>query len=317
MSTQGNMTQPLSQSVSRHVAGVSLNGPLAMSLVAVSLVGLAVVVGGASLFASVFRGSIHNDQPKAVIDDLVAKHDMKIDEYQERFKQRYVFFKPPPPPPPPRVQRDEPPPPPPPPVDDTPKVPAVYQGPSIAWVIGDDVYFTPISPTQTEKYFRVGVGEEQHGVKVLSTEKLPRTVRVAHMGGEYDVKVFGDTMNSNTLFPIASTGSSRPSITVPGFITVPESGAPVEPNVAPETIDAETLAETNGEEPGDIDDDTKTQPDEPAAERESRRGSTGDRRRGSGRGERPQRPDGGMAMQQPGSISFISLPEALAPVSRS
>ena len=265
---------------SRHFAGISLNGPLAISLVAVSLVFLAVAVGFAGIVTSVFGGSIHEAQPKTVIDDLVAKHDQKADEYEQRFNQRYIFYKPPPPPPP---KRDPP--------KEEPKVvieepkpagpPATYQGPSIAWVIGEDVYFNMLVQTQTEKYMRVRMGEERGGVKVMSTEKMPRTVRVAHMGGEYDVKVFGETMTSSSLFPT----SPRPSITVPGFIPAGQPVPPVQAEPIESTADAAEgeKAAAAGIEGQNVD----AQP----AGGEQRRGSGRDRR--GNRGDRGDRPDGG------------------------
>jgi len=263
---------------SRHFAGISLNGPLAISLVAVSLVFLAVAVGFAGVVSSIFSGSIHDEQPRAVIDDLVVKHDKKTEEYAQRFNSRYIFYKPPPPPPP---KRDPPPEPPKPVVEDTKPAgpPATYQGPSIVWVIGDDVYFNMLVPTQTEKYIRVRVGEERGGVKVLSTEKMPRTIRVAHMGGEYDVKVFGDAMTSSTLFPT----SPRPSITVPGFIPVGQPAPAVEPAESTAAADESEKAAAAAVEARSID-------AQPA--NGERRGSGRDRR-GNSRGDRGERPDGG------------------------
>jgi len=263
---------------SRHFAGISLNGPLAISLVAVSLVFLAVAVGFAGVVSSIFSGSIHDEQPRAVIDDLVVKHDKKTEEYAQRFNSRYIFYKPPPPPPP---KRDPPPEPPKPVVEDTKPAgpPATYQGPSIVWVIGDDVYFNMLVPTQTEKYIRVRVGEERGGVKVLSTEKMPRTIRVAHMGGEYDVKVFGDAMTSSTLFPT----SPRPSITVPGFIPVGQPAPPVEPAESTAAADESEKDAAAAVEARSID-------AQPA--NGERRGSGRDRR-GNSRGDRGERPDGG------------------------
>lgn len=216
---------------SRHIAGISLNGSLAVSLVAVSLVCIVVVVGTVAVLASALTGSIHDGLPKEVIDDLVAKHDVKTDEYMTRFNERFIFYKPPPKPAPPRPVVDTPPPPPPPVVDSTPKAPATYQGPSIAWVIGDDVYFNLVPATTTEKYMRLRVGDERNGLKVLNTENLPRSVRVAHMGGEYDVKVFGEGMSTTALFPT----TPRPSILVPGFIP---AGEPVPPVTEPATAEA-------------------------------------------------------------------------------
>ena len=272
---------------SRHIAGVSLNGSLAVSLVAVLLVCIAVAVGAYAVLASAMTGSIHEGLPKVVIDDLVAKHDKKTDEYLTRFNERYVFFKPPPKPVvrPPVVENT--PPPPPPVVDTTPKAPATYQGPSIAWVIGEDVYFNLVPATATEKYMRLRVGEEHNGLKILNTENMPRSVRVAHMGGEYDVKVFGEGMATNTLFPT----TPRPSILVPGFIP---AGAPAPVVTEPATAEAQGF---DGEAP-------VTNPDTgeamqlnaaPADGKEPARAesrSRGRGPRGEGRGRPDSKPDG-------------------------
>ncbi len=271
---------------SRHIAGISFNGSLAVSLVAVSLVCIVVIVGTFAVLASALTGSIHDGLPKEVIDDLVAKHDVKTDEYATRFNERYIFYKPPPKPAPPRPVVDTPPPPPPPVVDTTPKAPATYQGPSIAWVIGDDVYFNLVPATTTEKYMRLRVGEERNGLKVLNTENLPRTVHVAHMGGEYDVKVFGDGMSTNTLFPT----TPRPSILVPGFIP---AGEPAPPVTEPATADAEGVEGDGGTPEANTESGAGTQlhaaPADGRGQPQSGGRSRGRGSRGEGR-ERPQRP---------------------------
>jgi hypothetical protein len=237
-STSDSHLNAMSDGASRHIAGVSMNGSLTVSLVAVSLVFIAVAFGSFAVLASVFGGGIHDGLPKEVIDDLVAKHEQSTSDYMTRFNERYIFFKPPPKPAPPRPVVDTPPPPPPPPVDTTPKAPVTYQGPSIAWVIGDDVYFNLVPATATEKYMRLRSGDERNGLKVLNTQNVPRSVRVAHMGGEYDVKVFGDSMATTSLFPTAP----KPSILIPGFIP---AGEPLPPSA-----DAPITADADGEDDG-------------------------------------------------------------------
>jgi hypothetical protein len=271
------------------LSGVSLNATALATLIAVALASIILLAGAASVVASAFAGSIHEDQPKDVLDRLVGEHQTTIKQYQERFKNRYVFFKPPPaykPPPPPPVDDT----PPPPPVDTTPKTSVTYQGPSIAWVIGDDVYFNLNPPTQTEKYLRVKVGEERSGVKVLNLDKMPRTVRVAHGGGEYDVKVFGDSSLSSALFPT----TPRPSVLTPGLIpsdapatvapTVADSGEVEEPDADAEgEAELETQAAVSGDAPQPGEDRGRGQGESP-------RGDGRRRPRESG-GERPTRPD--------------------------
>lgn len=289
-STNLNAHEALS-GASRHIAGISLNGSLAASLVAIALVCIAIAFGAYAVVSSAMTGSIHEGLPKEVIDDLVAKHDVRTDEYMTRFNERYIFYKPPPKPAAPRPVVDAPPPPPPPPIDTTPKAPATYQGPSIAWVIGEDVYFNLVPATATEKYMRMRVGEERNGLKVLNTEKLPRSVRVSHMGGEYDVKVFGEGMATNLLFPT----TPRPSILVPGFIPAGEPAPPIA-----DTTPAVT--EIDGAEVETLDANANAQASEAAelraneAEGNERPRSEGRPRgrgsRGEGR-ERPARPANG------------------------
>jgi len=118
--------------------------------------------------------------------------------YEARVKGRYLFSSPPPPPredppepvvrkpDPPEQQRQDPPepqeptgPPPPPPN---------YQGPPVRFVVGETVFFE--APPSGDKPFSVSVGHEMNGVKVISTDDLPRSVRLGFKGGEYDVDVF-------------------------------------------------------------------------------------------------------------------------------
>jgi hypothetical protein len=227
----------MTRTAARHFSGISFNSSLGAALVAVALAGIIVLSGAASVISSAFAGSIKDSQPKEVIDELVVQHDAKMKEFQERFNKRYVFFKPPPPPParPKQPPKDEEPI-----VVEPPKEtgpPATYPGPSIVWVIGDDVYFNDATPSLTQKYLRVKVGEEKEGVKVINVDNVPRSVRVGHSGGEYDVKVFGDSMQYATLFP----ATPRASILNPNLIPAPEQAAP--PSSPPELEAPPVVAE--------------------------------------------------------------------------
>jgi hypothetical protein len=270
-------------SVTRHFSGVTFNSTLVAAVVAIALAGIVALSGMASVLTSAFAGGVGDGQPRQAIDKLVAEHGDKIKEYQERFTKRYVFFKPPPPPPPPRPVDNTPTPPPPPKVDTGPTIPSTYQGSSIAWVIGEDVYFNRNPPTPTEKYMRIKVGEERHGHKVINLEKMPRTVRVGHMGGEYDVKVFGEATATSSLFP----STPKPSILVPGFI--PAEGTAAEPAVAVETdADGQATPEVEAKV-GEVEANANAaiageeQPQNPDARRGERRRP----RDGGSRGERP------------------------------
>lgn len=197
--SSSNMTNPPTAAAAPS-DGVTrrLSGALAVSLVAIALMFIVVAVGATQLVGSALAGSIGENRPREMLAKLVAEHDKKVDEWTRRIDKRSPFFFPSKP----QTQHDQkkatepiavPP--------RDPGPPNHYTGPSIAWVIGDDVYFSKIPPTLTEKYMCVHVGEERDGVRVISTIQMPGTVHVGHAGGEYDVKVFGEGIANTNFFP--------------------------------------------------------------------------------------------------------------------
>ncbi len=139
-----------------------------------------------------------------------------------------MFFKPKPPPkpratPPPKpaiVQRDEPKPPP---TPVEPSAPRTYQGPSIMFVLGDEVWF--------HGGLRVSVGDEKDGVKVLASD-APWSVTLGHMGGEYTLDLF----NFSRETPGLSEKPARSRKPVPGLKIVEADPEP-EPD-APARVDS-------------------------------------------------------------------------------
>lgn len=178
---------------------LELNASMAASTLAISAATLVVCVGAARMASTVASGGIDDHPQSSAIASLINEHDVRIDEYARRINGRSIFFAP---------------------VHEKSEVrfralesrpaesplliaegpPPHYTGPVVIWAIGDDVYFRKSPPTKTEKYIRLGVGDEQDGVRVLSIESLPRTVRVGHAGGEYDVPVFGPHAEGELLF---------------------------------------------------------------------------------------------------------------------
>jgi len=176
---------------------LSLNGALASSLLTVALAGGVFATGMGRVMSCVFAGNIRAGGADQVLGRLVVAHDLALEQSKHQFNGRSPFF---PPPAKPIVGHKE--------IRPTLTAttsapvgpPEHYTGPSVAWVIGDEVYFNMTVPTRSRKYLRLRVGEEGDGVRVLSIDSLPRTVHVAHAGGEYDVKVFGENMRSAPLF---------------------------------------------------------------------------------------------------------------------
>lgn len=174
-------------------SSLNLNAPLITSVAALALLGITLATTLPPLLSAAFGGSTEGPEPSDTIAGLVQEHDELLTTYKERFIGRSAFFRPMPPPkplpPPPKPQpkpdRDEPPPQP---VRPTPPPPpATYQGPPVSVVLGDKVLFKGSSTREASMW--VKLGEEVNGLKVLAIN-APKSVRVAHLRGEYDVPVF-------------------------------------------------------------------------------------------------------------------------------
>lgn len=160
------------------------NRPLVINGSALALAALIVLVGLPGLLAAVLTPSLDADRAAAGITDLLNQHAADKDAYQSRFVGRSLFHKPPAPrpkTPPPVARRQEEPAP----IEDlTPKPPPVprsYDGPSILFVLGEEVWF--------QNGLRLRVGEEADGITVISSD-APWKVKLGYRGGEFDQEIF-------------------------------------------------------------------------------------------------------------------------------
>ncbi len=159
----------------------STNIPLVTSVAAIVFAALVMVTEVAGLISAALTPGVGEDPTAARLNEYLAVHDAVMKTYRDRFEGRSLFFKPKPPPPPKRpkplvVDRGDDPPPPPP-----PKTPASYTGPSVIFVVGDEVWF--------HKGRHASVGEEVDGVTVIASDP-PWTVTLGHAGGEYEIPLF-------------------------------------------------------------------------------------------------------------------------------
>jgi len=163
------------------VPRISINTPLVTSTVFIAVAAIAVLAQLPPLLDALVTPRPGADPTQVRLNEYLAGHDEDRATYRERFDGRSLFVKPQPPPrprvappPPPQDSNDDSPPPPPPPRN--------YEGPTVMFVLGDEVWF--------HDGVRVRVGEEgTNGVSVISSNP-PWTVRLGHRGGEHDVELF-------------------------------------------------------------------------------------------------------------------------------
>ncbi|MCH8343458.1 MAG: hypothetical protein IH983_05685 [Planctomycetes bacterium] len=186
---------------------LGLNTTLLVNIAAIVVATVVFAANLPTLLGAVLSPRLGDDKTVSLLSQYLAVHDTDLVQYQERFNGRSVFFKPIPPrrPSPPRpapveivVAPPEP--------DPPPSIPEQYTGPSIVFVLGNEVWFTD--------GLTLSVGEEDQGVRVLSCDP-PWTVRLAHAGGEYDVVLFERSV------PGFETASREPQPT-PGIVRVPD-----------------------------------------------------------------------------------------------
>jgi hypothetical protein len=196
------------------VRRITINTPLAVSVIALALLAVVVVWQMPQVFGALMTPRPDDDPTKARMGEYLVAHAEDLESYRDRFDGRSLFFKPQPPvvtvsvPPPPRERPKEIGPPTPEPVART------YGGPSVNFVLGEEVWFH-----DGEK---VRVGEEgANGVTVIATDP-PWSVRLGHRGGEYDIELFKRT------FPGLEDEPEKPR-PVPGLVKVepePDAGRP-------------------------------------------------------------------------------------------
>ena len=159
---------------------LSINIPLVASVVAIAFASLVMAAQLADLAEAVLTPRPREDPTRARIDSYLAEHADAMNTYRGRFDGRSVFFKPKPPPPPPRKPAL---------VDRTPVTappgptapPAIYPGPSISFVLGNEVWF--------HDGLHASVGEAVNGVTIIASDP-PWTVTLGYGGGEYPIKLF-------------------------------------------------------------------------------------------------------------------------------
>jgi hypothetical protein len=163
------------------VRRISINTPLVLSLAFVALAAITLLVQVPPLLGALVTPRPGADPTQARLGEFLTGHEEDLVVYRDRFNGRSLFFMPRPPsrtraplPPPVDDDGDEPAPPPP--------RPTVYEGPSVLFVLGNEVWF--------HDGVRVRVGEEgPNGVTVISSSP-PWEVKLGHRGGEFPVVLF-------------------------------------------------------------------------------------------------------------------------------
>ncbi len=167
----------------------SINIPLLASVAAVVFAVIVMSVQLSSLASAMLTPRLEDDPTRARLDEYLVEHEIGLAAYRDRVEGRSLFTKPRPYPreqePAPKVVDRGPVEPPPPPKPVGP--PKVYPGPSILFVLGDEVWF--------HNGMHVSVGEESDGVTVIASD-APWSVTLGYAGGEYDIDLF----KKSTLF---------------------------------------------------------------------------------------------------------------------
>ncbi len=168
----------------------SLRGPLGWSLGAILVGGCYLLIAGAAALAPVLQIA-SNDPIDPQTQQYIEKHATVASVDIERFNGRSAFFQPlrtvraAPPPPPPPIPSTAPTPPedpgPPPP-------PAVYSGPTLIAIIGDEAWFRGTG-SGFDSVIRIRVGEEKNGISLISTSE-PSSIIVGYRNGKYPLDLF-------------------------------------------------------------------------------------------------------------------------------
>ena len=192
-----------------------INTSAAISLVVIIITAVAILWQVPKLWSAAWGSTSDEQTPADTLARFVAGHEDIHHQYQSRFDGRSVFHTPPPTPRPvPRrpVERD--PDPDPEPVYVDPGPPAVYQGPSLVAIIGNEAWFKP--PREGDNVLQIPIGEAREGVELVSINSI-FGVTVRYRDGEYDVSLF-DQWNPEAPFKETPT----PAGAVPGLEDVPK-----------------------------------------------------------------------------------------------
>lgn len=173
----------------RKIGNIRWSGPLITSVLSITILGAALLVGLPNLLGAVSSPGWDGD-PDDVFASLEAAHNRQAEISVRRFQGRSPFVVPGRPRTRPAPPRPEPPKPPtrtapPPKVDSGP--PKTYAGPDPLGVAGPLVFF--------EGNLRIPVGRESDGVRVIRILG-PTRVKLGHRGGEYEVSFLDDDPES-------------------------------------------------------------------------------------------------------------------------
>ncbi len=191
-----------------------INTSAAVSLVVILVTIVAILMQIPRLWNAAWGSTSDEQTPADTLARFVADHEDIHQTYQSRFDGRSVFHTPPPTPrraaPRPKPPVETEPEPEPEPIDTGP--PAMYQGPSLIAIVGNEAWFKP--PREGENILQIPVGEEKGGVELVSIDSI-FSATVRYRDGEYDISLFGD-WNQDAPFK----DKSSPAKPVPGMIDV-------------------------------------------------------------------------------------------------
>ena len=211
-----------------------INGPLTWSMLFIAVLAAITLAG----LPAVVRAAFARGPGETPMDDqfaaLLEEHAAAAETYEDRFNGRSVFFRPRQP----RTRRVKSVPPPPKMITtvDAPEAPELirplrYPGPKIVGYVGGTVWFSGD--------VRLGVGEEAEGIKVISVDDLPWSVKVEYQDWEYDV-----TFLSRRPADFFAGEASSTRETMPGLVSVraanddgPHDGRPRAKPVGPKKPD--------------------------------------------------------------------------------
>jgi len=160
---------------------VPINIPLVASIIAIAFASLVMAAQLADLAGAVLTPRPREDPIRARIDNYLVEHADGMKTYRGRFDGRSLFFKPKPPvlPRKPVIVDRTPAPPPPEPGPEPPRL--TYAGPSVSFVVGDEVWF--------HNGLHASVGGEVDGVTIIASNP-PWSVTLGYGGGEYPIELF-------------------------------------------------------------------------------------------------------------------------------
>lgn len=169
----------------------SLRGPLGWSIVSIAIISVFSIYAFVAMLSPFLTGG-SPEELESKTASLVERYDEYVAIDIARFRGRSAFFKP--------IRKPKPTPTTPPPPKDVPEPedviidpgppppPRDYMGPDLIAIIGDEAWFRS-GGTGFGSVIRLKVGEEQDGLKVVSTT-APSVVNVEYRRGEYSIDLF-------------------------------------------------------------------------------------------------------------------------------